>query len=188
MNLFCKYCGSEVSDHARFCPECGKRLEKVVVLKDNSADASSQSWPHDFDEQEAKPVAATPVATAAPPSYEKEDLYRTQAQAASSELDAITQDYSQSKNSQTPYSGAGYSQSRPPANPYYPPAAPTPYFYTPPRKERSGCAIASLVLGLVSVFLWLIPFFGFPSSVIGLIMGILGRNSQYRGMSIAGIV
>lgn len=184
--MFCKYCGSEVSDHARFCPDCGKRLEKVVVLKDASENASSQTWPHDFDEQQAKPVSTTPVATAEPLAAEKEEDPR--AQAACSELDAITQDRAQRQNPPaSSYPGPMYQQA-PPSNPYYPQAMQNPYLYPQPRKERAGCAIASLVLGLVSVFMWLFPFFGFPTTIIGLIMGILGRNSQYRGMSVAGIV
>ncbi len=186
MYVFCKYCGTEVSDQARFCPDCGKRIEKVVILKDTNSTSSAESWPHHFDEQEAKPVSATPVATAESSSAEQEEFYRAKAKEAASEIDAITQDSASQPNQAPPYQNPLNPQA-PPANPYYAPPA-NPYFYAQPRRERSGCAIASLVLGLCSVFLWLFPFLGLPATIIGLVMGILGRNSQNRGMSIAGIV
>lgn len=55
-------------------------------------------------------------------------------------------------------------------------------------KDQSGLAIASLVLGLVSLVGWLIPLCGFPLSVTGLVLGILARDSARKGMAITGIV
>ena len=52
-----------------------------------------------------------------------------------------------------------------------------------------GKSIASLVLGILSLVFWLIPLFGFPVSIVGLIMGILAlRKHETRGMAIAGVV
>lgn len=55
-------------------------------------------------------------------------------------------------------------------------------------EQGEGKAIASLVLGIVGVFAWLIPLIGFPVAIVGLILGIGVMKSSYRGMAIAGIV
>ena len=54
--------------------------------------------------------------------------------------------------------------------------------------NRKGHATASFTLGFVNLLLWLIPLLGFPGTIVGLIMGILGLQSTYRGKAIAGIV
>ncbi|UOE96199.1 MULTISPECIES: DUF4190 domain-containing protein [Bacillaceae] len=54
--------------------------------------------------------------------------------------------------------------------------------------KHSGKAIASLVLGLVAIIFWLIPLFGIPITIVGLVLGIIARKSNKRGMAIAGII
>jgi hypothetical protein len=59
---------------------------------------------------------------------------------------------------------------------------------SPPTPDRQGLAIASLVLGalsLLSICLW---FCSAPFGLAGIITGILGLNSSRRGLAIAGIV
>ncbi|MCG5547507.1 DUF4190 domain-containing protein, partial [Halorhodospira halochloris] len=51
-----------------------------------------------------------------------------------------------------------------------------------------GKAIASLVLGIVGLFAWLLPIAGLPVTIVGLVLGIKDINSSNRGMAIAGIV
>ncbi|HSR47545.1 MAG TPA: DUF4190 domain-containing protein [Anaerolineales bacterium] len=58
----------------------------------------------------------------------------------------------------------------------------------PAAPDRSGLAIASLVVGVVSLCAWLLPICGVPFSVVAVILGALGLNSSRRGMAIAGIV
>ena len=55
-------------------------------------------------------------------------------------------------------------------------------------EDKRGKAMASFILGLVSMITWIIPLIGLPTTVIGLIMGIVGRRSSRRGLAIAGIV
>jgi hypothetical protein len=55
-------------------------------------------------------------------------------------------------------------------------------------KDRRVLAIASLILGLFSLGAWLLPICGIPLSIIGLVLGIVGRGSSRRKMAIAGIV
>lgn len=61
---------------------------------------------------------------------------------------------------------------------------------TPPAaaKDRSGFAIASLVIGVVNMCTWIIPFCGVTFVVIGLILGFMGLKSRQRNMAIGGIV
>ena len=53
--------------------------------------------------------------------------------------------------------------------------------------DRSGRAVASLVLGIIGLFAWMIPFLGLPIQIIGLVLGIQARASTKRGLAIAGI-
>jgi uncharacterized membrane protein len=55
-------------------------------------------------------------------------------------------------------------------------------------KQHTGKALASMILGIVSLITWLIPLFGAPTSIIGLILGIIGRKSQSKGKATVGIV
>jgi RNA polymerase subunit RPABC4/transcription elongation factor Spt4 len=54
--------------------------------------------------------------------------------------------------------------------------------------DKKGPAIAALVLGINSLWAFLFPFLGFPVSVVGVIMGIVGYKSSKRGMALAGII
>ena len=55
-------------------------------------------------------------------------------------------------------------------------------------EERKGFSIASLVLGLSGLILWLLPILGLPATITGLILGIIGKKRGARKMAIAGII
>ena len=57
-----------------------------------------------------------------------------------------------------------------------------------PVADRSGRAVAALVLGIIGLLAWLIPFIGLPIQIVGLVLGIQSRKSTKHGMAIAGIV
>ena len=57
---------------------------------------------------------------------------------------------------------------------------------TPP--EKKGQSIASLVLGICSFIAWLIPLFGYPVSIVGIVMGAMGMKKGGKKMAIAGII
>lgn len=61
----------------------------------------------------------------------------------------------------------------------YPPAAPP---------EEKGMSIASMVLGICGFLAWCLPIFGYPVSIVGLVLGILGIKKGGRSMAIAGII
>lgn len=113
------------------------------------------------------------------------------------------------------YGAAPYpSQPIPPSQPMYPQQPPSgaylpppqgygapniyvqpgayPYVVAAPAEPGSGQAVASLVLGIVSIVVAFIPCFGLVSiatGIVGLVMGILGRKSVSRhGMAVTGIV
>ena len=54
--------------------------------------------------------------------------------------------------------------------------------------EKKGQSIASLVLGIVSFLAWIIPLFGYPVSIVGIVMGAIGMKKGGKKMAIAGIV
>jgi len=55
-------------------------------------------------------------------------------------------------------------------------------------ERHSGKAVASMVLGIIGLIAWFIPLFGMPITIVGLVLGIKGKNSSKKGMAIAGIV
>ena len=55
-------------------------------------------------------------------------------------------------------------------------------------KDKKGPAIASLALGINSLWAWFLPFIGFPIAIVGLIMGIVGQKSSMKKLAIAGLI
>lgn len=50
-------------------------------------------------------------------------------------------------------------------------------------------ALTGFILGLVSILAWIIPLFGFPITICGIIWSVGGLKSQKRkGLAIAGLV
>lgn len=50
-----------------------------------------------------------------------------------------------------------------------------------------GIAIASLVLGIIGLLAWCVPIIGLPINVVGLVLGIKGRESVNSSMAKAGV-
>ena len=55
-------------------------------------------------------------------------------------------------------------------------------------REGGGKAVASLILGLVSIITWLIPIVGLPTTIAGVVLGMKGMQSDRKGIAIAGVV
>ena len=47
---------------------------------------------------------------------------------------------------------------------------------------------ASMIFGVLGMFVWPLPYLGFSTNVIGLALGILGLRRHRRRMAIAGTV
>lgn len=119
----------------------------------------------------APPVAAEPA-----PTYTEQT---SNPQQAYTESQNTNPNYTQAEPHTTYNNASAYGQTT------Y-----TPSPNTEPTSSSNGFAVASLVLGIVSViFSVLLPFITLPASVVGLIMGIMAMKRPYgKGMSIAGIV
>ena len=57
-----------------------------------------------------------------------------------------------------------------------------------PEKDRKGFAIASMVLGLVSIVLFCVWFISIPCGILAIIFGILAFSSSKKGMAITGFI
>jgi len=55
------------------------------------------------------------------------------------------------------------------------------------KKTEEKESVAALVLGVLSLILWLIPLFGLPISIIGLIFSIKGLKEQ-RKLAMAALI
>jgi uncharacterized membrane protein len=66
--------------------------------------------------------------------------------------------------------------------------APAPMPMSAPAGDKKGLAIASLVLGILSLCASVAWFCGGPLSVVGLILGFLGRKGSGKGLATAGII
>ncbi len=75
-----------------------------------------------------------------------------------------------------------------PRSPYVAPEDYEPAPLPPPPSPGDNAAIASLILGIVSLFFSCCCLIGLPASIVGLVLGIMGLQSRQRPMAIAGIV
>lgn len=66
-----------------------------------------------------------------------------------------------------------YDQANQQGNPNIPPM--------PPMEEKKGMSIASMVLGIIGLVFWCIPILGGPIGIVGLILGIVGREKWWKG-------
>lgn len=71
----------------------------------------------------------------------------------------------------------------------FPPTTDPARSYAPPPTEGPrGKGIASLVLGLCSMLMWLCPLIGIPVCIVGLVLGILARRERQGSIATAGIL
>ena len=54
--------------------------------------------------------------------------------------------------------------------------------------ENSNRAVASLILGLVSIVTWLFPIAGYITTILAIVFATKGRHSEKKGMARAGLV
>jgi len=55
-------------------------------------------------------------------------------------------------------------------------------------KDRKGFAIASMILGIVSIVLFCLWFISIPCGILAIIFGVISIKSTGKGMAIAGII
>lgn len=59
---------------------------------------------------------------------------------------------------------------------------------TPTVPDRKGLAIASLVLGIVSLVFFCLWYISIPCAVLGIIFGTMSKTSSGAGMAKAGLI
>lgn len=50
--------------------------------------------------------------------------------------------------------------------------------------KQNNKAIAGLVLGITSLLAWLLPLLGYPVSIVGIIMGALGKKARRKTLQL----
>ncbi len=66
-----------------------------------------------------------------------------------------------------------------------PPAPAAPIAVSVPHR---GKAVAGMVLGIIGIFAWFLPFIGYPVTIVGIILSTIGLKSDKKGMAITGLV
>lgn len=81
-----------------------------------------------------------------------------------------------------PYPPTQYQQSEYQQPGYYPPPEAQPSYVAPAAAlyQRSGFAIAGLILGIVSIISAIFPICGLPFALAGIVVSVLGRRSISR--------
>ncbi len=80
-----------------------------------------------------------------------------------------------------------------PPNPPRQPEPPQGYARPGAPAQYETCAIASLILGVVSLlFLIFVPFLGIflsvISAIVGIVLSVMGKKSKYHAMAMAGLI
>lgn len=55
-------------------------------------------------------------------------------------------------------------------------------------KKTNGLAIAGMIVGILSILVMCLGFFGAVVGVIGLVLSIVAQNKEKSGMGLAGII
>lgn len=167
--VYCVQCGSENPAEAKFCSNCGAKLEKPAA-EQPTVEQTAVEQP-----TEAQPVAGQPTE----PVYEKveaEVVSEGNKIPAQEEIDIH-------------YEEEGtYSQTY---------QTPEPKYYSAASAESNqtqggniGFAIASMVCGIVSLLCCCLSLFSLVLGIAAVVLGVIAINGKYegKGMAIAGIV
>ena len=187
--MYCTTCGKKLPDGALACDECGTRFTpggdtieepKTEQGSEKAADAEGGHRPY----MDYKPFSGA----------------NGPGGAQNGSGGANGSGYAQSGNGGE--GGSYYSQSEGSASGSYNAQSSGAYDYSDPDAgsrrgweqyepappDRMGTAIGGFTVGLIALCSCCVPFFSVPLGIIGLILSILGFQSSYRGLAIAGIV
>ncbi len=163
--MYCTTCGKELPDGTRICDECGTRF---------TPEGKSEEIEHRpyMDYQPFSGQSDGPD-----PQTAEQESPQTDREPGTSYGQSGPSPYGQG-NGPSPYGQIPYQ-----ANPYgrYPER-------DPEGPDRTGMAVAGLVIGIISVCCCCIPLLNIPLGILAVIFGVLGMKSSYRGLAIAGLV
>ena len=199
--MFCKFCGVENNEGAKFCRGCGKPIVPPEEMNNPSFSTEETTEEvHETPVSEPEPVPEesfastapeTPVETVEEPSQEipvqpAPEPVASAAGAAPGYSDG-QQAYQQPYQGGQPYPG---TQGQPyPGNQGQPYQGGQPYPGTQPKPKYSGSSIACMVLGIVSAVFCGTVIVGIGCGIAALIVFGLARGKGERnGMLTAGLV
>ena len=58
----------------------------------------------------------------------------------------------------------------------------------PVNSKKNTYALVGMILGLCSIIAWIIPLFGYPCTIIGLIFSACGIGSEKKSFAVTGLV
>ena len=179
--MYCRYCGAEVPDGVKFCPNCGKSFvtpvppEKSTAGDTGAADRQDRSGSADGKE------------TAYDYAQQNQSRQNTQQNRSwqNTQQNWNTQQNPNWQNAQQNWNAQGAQQNRGPAD-YQS------YEKHVDERTLNGYTVASLVLGIVG---FLLPLFG-VIPILAIVFGAVGRGQirsnpkEYRGeeFALAGII
>lgn len=169
--MICPNCGSKNSDDATSCAYCGQRFgprpNQTNNQQQTDSDASQNNTSNNDNPYGQYQYGGNPY----------NDPYRNGQNQTNWQQQPYGSGYQNSNNG---YYNNNYYQQGNPYDPYQN-QGPAPY---------NGLAIASLVIGIVSIVpCCLFPYLCIPLNIVGLILGIISRKKPYgRGMGLAGII
>lgn len=167
--IYCTQCGNENDENAKFCKNCGAKLQADGGQEQNnqadvsvSSEASAYEKITDAEEQKPAPILSS-------------DEIKINSYSGSE-----SQGYNNSNNAGT--------------NPYY--DVQSPQYYNSGENETKqgggniGFSIASLVCGILSLICCCLPLFSAVLAIAAVVIGIITLCFKYdgKGMAIAGII
>ena len=205
--MYCTTCGKELPDGTLVCDECGTRFtadgQKIENDRTEGGAADEQSSEGHRPYMDYKPFS----------DFSDEDYQRSGGRSSSGPQAGYRPGngaggYGYGTQSQTSDSGSYHENGQGPENGRYSYGSGSyegngrgaysyqygqgyPYGQNgseDPGPGRTGPAIAGFILGIVSICSCCVPFLTIPLGLLGLILSILGLQSMYRGLAIAGIV
>lgn len=174
MKVFCTQCGSENSMGAKFCANCGSKLETPAAVQETTKPQTTGNvYAEGLPQEEAAPV------------YEK----ITEAEEIKPEPipEEIQISYSNEQGNFSADSRNEYTSTYGNPSVQYNSSVPTAEVVS---GGNIGVAIASLVCGILSLVCCCLSWFSFILAVAAIVLGILTLVKKYdgKGMAIAGLV
>lgn len=173
--MFCRKCGANIDDNSKFCSNCGNVIdtpEAEQIYNQNSGVNPQQVQPANNSED----IKTEPINNVTDPANAEIKSEPIQDNFNNNQFNTANyaQNYSQPAYNNTYYTNSTAAPAKP--------------------NGRSGCAIASLILSLISLpacccniyvpFMPLLPIL----AILSIILGILGLKSNHKGMAVTGII
>ncbi len=168
--MHCINCGSELNESAKFCTNCGTKVE--VPVTEPAEELAQQGTA--FGYQEEAPVQQEPAF-----GYQEEEPVQQEPAFGYQEEVPVQQEPAFDYQVEEPVGSPTY------AGPVYPHQGVNP---TPAYSEKSGLSITSMIIGIVALMIVCIPFAGPLVGIVGLMFGVIGRKKGARGMALTGII